>query len=163
MVGLQSITKGQVDEQKLFQTVEFSRHAVTHLRANGETHQLPRALLIRAWLRFLDGKPTGPESAQEDLDEAWEIAERGPMRLFMADIHLYRARLFGRPSVEASGSVGRPATAPVRPATAPYPWESPEADLAAARELIIKCGYGRRLPELEDAEASLLNASDKRN
>ena len=163
MVGLQSITKGQVDEQKLFQTEEFSRHAVTHLRANGETHQLPRALLIRAWLRFLDGKPTGPESAQEDLDEAWEIAERGPMRLFMADIHLYRARLFGRPSVEASGSVGRPATAPVRPATAPYPWESPEADLAAARELIIKCGYGRRLPELEDAEASLLNASDKRN
>ncbi len=37
----------------------------------------------------------GAESAQEDLDEAWEIAERGPMRLFMADIHLYRARLFG--------------------------------------------------------------------
>lgn len=29
------------------------------------------------------------------LDEAWEIAERGSMRLHMADIHLYRARLFG--------------------------------------------------------------------
>ena len=30
------------------------------------------------------------------LDEAWEIAERGPMKLFLADIHLYRARLFFR-------------------------------------------------------------------
>ena len=45
----------------------------------------------------------GPESAQADLDEAWEIAERGPMPLLLADIHLYRARLFH--------------------AVTPYPWE----------------------------------------
>ena len=32
--------------------------------------------------------------AQADLDEAWDIAERGPMRLHLADIHLHRARLF---------------------------------------------------------------------
>jgi hypothetical protein len=31
---------------------------------------------------------------RSDLDEAWEIAERGPMPLFLADIHLHRARLF---------------------------------------------------------------------
>ena len=70
--------------------------------------------------------------AKEDLDEAWEIAERGPMPLFMADIHLHRARLFGRVS--------------------PYPWESPQADLAAARRLIEKHGYGRRMEELDNAE-----------
>ena len=64
---------------------------------------LPLGLLTRAWLRFLTGARTGPESAQEDLDEAWEIAERGPMRLFMADIHLHRARLFFR---ESNVSVG---------------------------------------------------------
>ena len=64
------------------------------------------------WLRFLIGAHTGPESAQEDLDEAWEIAERGPMRLLMADIHLYRARLFFR--------------------EAKYPWESPQKDLEEA-------------------------------
>ena len=39
-------------------------------------------------------------SAQSDLDEAWEIAERGPMPLFLADIHLHRARLFGRMKAE---------------------------------------------------------------
>ena len=82
------------------------------LRRAGTQDHLPRGLLTRAWLRFLTGARTGPESAQEDLDEAWEIAERGPMRLFMADIHLHRARLFFR--------------------EAQYPWESPPADLAAA-------------------------------
>jgi hypothetical protein len=67
---------------------------------------LPRSLLTRAWLRSLTGQRAGPESAQSDLDEAWEIAERGPMPLFMADIHLYRARLFYR---EATYPWGIPA------------------------------------------------------
>ena len=53
----------------------------------------------------LEGNRTGPESAQSDLDEAWEIAERGPMKLHMADILLHRARLFFR--------------------EAKYPWGSP--------------------------------------
>ena len=57
------------------------------------------------------------------------------MRLFLADIHLHRARLFH--------------------AATPYPWDSPQADLAAARKLIEQCGYGRRKEELEDAEAAL--------
>jgi hypothetical protein len=35
------------------------------------------------------------------------------------------------------------------------PWTSPRADLAEARKLIETCGYGRRLGELEDAEAAL--------
>ena len=56
------------------------------------------------------------DGAQSDLDEAWEIAERGPMSLFLADIHLYRARLFHD--------------------LKPYPWKSPQEDLAAARKLI---------------------------
>jgi hypothetical protein len=57
------------------------------------------------------------------------------MKLFLADIPLYRARLFGRETF--------------------YPWESPHADLAEARKLIKQCGYGRRKEELEDAEAEL--------
>jgi hypothetical protein len=67
------------------------------------------------------GPRTGRESAQSDLDEAWEIAERGPMPLHRAEIHLYRARLFCR--------------------KAEYPWESPQHDLAEARRLIFKHGY----------------------
>ena len=111
------------------------QHAVDGLRRSGNMDELPRGLLTRAWLRFLTGARTGRESAQSDLDEAWEIAERGPMKLFMADIHLHRARLFFR--------------------EAQYPWGSAAADLAAARGLIEKCGYGRRKEELEDAERAI--------
>ena len=94
---------------------------------------VPRGLLSRAWLRCLDGDTAG---AHADLDEAWQIAERGPMRLHMADIHLHRARLFF--------------------CEKPYPWTSPKADLAAAEELINKCGYHRRDEELADAKKAIL-------
>jgi tetratricopeptide (TPR) repeat protein len=126
-------------------------NAVRGLRRAGQQDELPKALLTYAWQRVLTGARTGPESAQEDLDEAWEIAERGPMRLFMADIHLYRARLFGGMKDE-NGEMK-------------YPWDKnpngtsrgPKDDLAAARKLIEQCGYWRRKEELEDAEAAAKN------
>jgi tetratricopeptide (TPR) repeat protein len=105
--------------------------AVDGLRRASYMDELSRGLLSRAWLRSVQGDKDG---ACVDLDEAWEIAERGPMRLHMADTHLYRARLFH--------------------AAKPYPWDSPHADLAAARKLIEECGYWRRKEELEDAEAA---------
>jgi hypothetical protein len=64
----------------------------------------------------------------------------GRCRLFLADIHLHRARLLGL-------SNDRPEN---------YPWTSPQHDLAEARRLIEKHGYGRRTEELEDAEAATL-------
>jgi tetratricopeptide (TPR) repeat protein len=117
---------------------ESLQHAVNGLRRAGTQDYLPRGLLTRSWLRCLSGAHTGPDSAQSDLNEAFEIAERGPMPLFMADIHLHRARLFGL-------SKDRPAS---------YPWTSPQTDLAEARRLIEKHGYWRRKEELEDAEAA---------
>ena len=82
-------------------------------------------------------KSTGDAgAASQYLDEAWDIAERGPMRLHLADIHLHRARLFFR--------------------EAQYPWKSPQVDLAAAEKLINDCGYHRRDEELADAKAVLL-------
>jgi Domain of unknown function (DUF4062) len=110
--------------------------AVSGLRRAGTQDHLPRGLLTRAWLRSLTGPAIGPDSAQSDLDEAWEIAERGPMPLFQADIHLYRARLFHHAK--------------------PYPWQSPQHDLVEARRLIEKHGYLRRKEELEDAEGFIL-------
>ena len=74
---------------------EALQRAVDSLRRSGSQVNLPVGLLTSAWLRFLTGTHTGPESAQSDLDEAWEIAEHGPMPLFMADTLLHRARLFG--------------------------------------------------------------------
>jgi tetratricopeptide (TPR) repeat protein len=127
--------------------------AVDGLRAAGTTHHVPRGLLTRAWCSFAEaaehrrrGEHTKAAdceaSARADLDEARQIAERGPMRLHLADIHLHRARLFH--------------------ATSPYPWNKgpdgkprgPKDDLAAARALIEQCGYWRRKEELEDAEAA---------
>lgn len=111
--------------------------AVNGLRVAGYVDQLPLGLMSRAWQRCLSGALTGLESAQSDLDEAEEIAARGPMPLFQVDIRLYRARLFH--------------------AVKPYPWagSSPRTDVAEARRLIEKHGYWRRKEELEDAEAAL--------
>jgi hypothetical protein len=100
---------------------------VDGLRRSGQQHVLVLGLLTRAWWRFLEKDPAG---STRDLDEAWEIAERGSMKLHMADIHLYRARLFARIK---------------------YPWESPQADLDEAARLIEETGYHRRDGELADA------------
>jgi TIR domain len=111
------------------------REAVDVLRRAGQQQYLPGALLTRALFRAVTGAFDG---AREDLDEAYEIAERGPMRLHLADIHLYRTRLFGL-------TASRPAD---------YPWTSPRDDLDAAKKLIDECGYGRRREELADAEVA---------
>jgi hypothetical protein len=112
--------------------------AVSRLRRAATTHHIPRGLLTRAWLRYLEGKTTGTDSSQTDLEESWEIAERGPMNLHLADIHLHRARLFFR--------------------EAKYPWQSPAVDLAAAEKLINDCGYHRRDEELADAKRAILGS-----
>ncbi|HZW26677.1 MAG TPA: SEFIR domain-containing protein [Gallionella sp.] len=116
---------------------ESIEQAVDGLRRAGQSDYLPRGLLTRAWLRVLE---SNSEAAKADLDEALEIAERGTMPLFMADIYLHRARLFFR--------------------EAEYPWHnedgtprSAQQDLAKAWRLIEKHGYWRRKEELEDAEA----------
>ena len=124
--------------------------AVADLYRAGTTHWIPAAFLTRAWLRYLTGVRTGPESAQSDLDEAWEIAARGPMKLFLADIHLYRARLFGLRNADGGWRSG-----------VPYPWESPEHDLAEAERLINECGYHRRDEELADAKQAILGEGSK--
>ncbi len=97
--------------------------ALDDLRRAGTFEFIVRGLLTRSWLHFEMGHP---EAARADLDEAQEIAERGPMRLSLADIALYRGRMF-----------------------------HDRAALAEARRLIEKHGYGRRLGELEDAEVLL--------
>lgn len=127
--------------------------AVDGLRRAGSHDHIPSGLLTRAWFSCIEAtahRQLGEHAqaalcesrAQTDLDEAWEIAERGPMPLHIADIYLHRARLFH--------------------AASPYPWATdadghprgPRDDLAAARKIIEKCGYWRRKEELEDAEAA---------
>lgn len=97
--------------------------AVNGLRAAGSMHHLPRGLLTAALYHCVRGEPA---LAQKHLAEVQQIAERGPMPLFRADIHLTRARLF----------------------------RDREA-LTQAATLIRTLGYGRRYSELADAEKAL--------
>jgi hypothetical protein len=150
-LGRAALYAAILDEAKRRDATSTLELAVSGLRRAGQQQYLPLGLLTRAWCFFAKATQDTQQSqlprardclsnAQGDLDEAWEIAERGPMPLHMADIHLHRARLFGRMTGE-----------PLK-----YPWESPQHDLAEARRLIVKHGYLRRMPELEDAEAALL-------
>jgi hypothetical protein len=65
--------------------------AVEGLRRSGQMDYLPRALLARAWLHHILANPTATTT---DLDEAESPALRGPMLIFLADVHLTRARLY---------------------------------------------------------------------
>jgi tetratricopeptide (TPR) repeat protein len=101
--------------------------AVRGLRQAGPVEFIVRALLTRASLRVQYGDPA---AARADLDEAQQLAERGPMRLHLADVYLHRARLFFRENREEA-----------------------REELKKARALIERCGYHRRDEELRDAEA----------
>jgi hypothetical protein len=94
--------------------------AVHGLRQAGAQEFITRGLLSRAWLRAAQERW---DEAKQDLDEAQDIAERGPMPLHLADVHLHRARLF-----------------------------SDKTELARAAALIAQHGYARRAEELADAQ-----------
>ncbi len=99
--------------------------ALNGLRAAGTTHYLPKGLLAAALYHFVRGDAAAARAA---LDQSQEIAERGPMPLYLADVHLHRARLF-----------------------------HDQAELARASDLIEKHGYGRRAQELADAQDAARN------
>jgi hypothetical protein len=132
--------------------------AVDRLRAAGTSHHLPRGLLARATFRRSIGDWDG---AARDLDEVEEIAELGPMRLFLCDLALERARL-ALARIEAFAPLNgmlekdnppRPAV-PGTDETAKLKSEA-DKQLKIAADYIEKCGYHRRDEELAELEAML--------
>ncbi|MFD0725937.1 hypothetical protein [Lysobacter brunescens] len=109
--------------------------AVKGIRAAGTMDHLPRGLLTATLYRFVRGEHA---LALKHMTEAQQIAERGPMPLYLADIHLTRARLAA--IVRAKG--GRMNVDAI-------------AELAQAAQRIRDHGYGRRYQELADAEAAI--------
>jgi len=99
--------------------------ALDGLRTAGQSDELPKGLLSCGLLRFVE---KNTDSCEADLDEAWQIAERGSMRLYMADVLLHRGRLF-----------------------------HDKTALAEAAKLIDECGYHRRDGELADAQEAAKN------
>jgi tetratricopeptide (TPR) repeat protein len=128
--------------------------AVDRLRGAGYIDFLPLGLLARAAFRRSVGDWGG---AARDLDEALEIAEPGPMKLYLCDSALERARLaFARLSAFAplSGLADDGAPKPALPddAEAAQLKEEARTNLAKARDLVTVCGYHRRDEELSELE-----------
>ena len=129
--------------------------AIERLRAAEQGHYLPRGLLARAAFRRAVGNRGG---AARDLDEVVEIAEPGPMRLYLCDCALERARLaLARREAFAplNGLVdpSPPPAAPPDPAEASRLLKEARKELDAARRLIAECGYHRRDEELAELDA----------
>lgn len=111
--------KGKSREQDLIEAKGWLDEAVAGLRKAGTQHHIPRGLFARAgyWRVVGDyGK------ARRDMEEAREIAERGGMKLHLADYHLEAARL-ARGEKEKKGAAEH---------------------CGKAKVLIAECGYHRR-------------------
>jgi len=131
--------------------------AVDGLRAAGTIDDLPRGLLARAAFRRSVGDWDG---VARDFDEVEEIAEPGPMRLFLCDMALERARLaFARSEAFAplNGLIDDSPPKPERPGAAERKSLHDEAakQLAIAADYIKTCGYHRRDEELAELQAVL--------
>ena len=152
-IALQRLAAGSHDDACAAQ-VRLGE-AVDGLRAATVSVFVPHGLLARAAFRRSVGDWGG---AARDLDEVEEIAEPGPMRLFLCDMALERARLaFSRIAAFAplNGLIDDSPPQPEPPGAEESAKLAEEArvNLATARELIERCGYHRRDDELAELEA----------
>lgn len=115
--------------------------ALAKLRVASRADYLPKALLTGALYHGTLG--SDPATCARLLDEAQQIAERGPMPLYLADVHLHRARLAAAMKQEHRNQH--------------FPGVDPKTELAKARALIEKHMYWRRREELADAQQAAVH------
>jgi hypothetical protein len=131
--------------------------AVSRLRIAGTNHYIPRGLLARAAFRRCIGDWDG---AARDLDELKEIAEPGPMKLFLCDMAIERAGL-AFAQIEAfaplNGFIDDSPPKPVAPDATEVArlMEDAAEQLVIVADYIKTCGYHRRDEELVELEAVL--------
>ncbi|MBI5951347.1 MAG: TIR domain-containing protein [Chloroflexi bacterium] len=128
--------------------VYFTR-AVDGLRQAADQSRLPLGLLARAEYYRAVGDIV---KAQKDLDEAFSIATRGGMGLYLADCHLGYARL--NVSKLKSLKVENLSTFKPENVQTDYRAEA-RKHVAIAKEMIDKMGYHRRDKEVEELEEQL--------
>jgi tetratricopeptide (TPR) repeat protein len=132
--------------------------AVDGLRAAGVLDYIPRGLLARTTFRRCIGDWVG---AARDLDEVEEIAEPGPMKLFLCDLAIERARL-ALARIEAFAPLNglmksNNPPKPVPPSADDIARLKDEAaaQLKTAADYIATCGYHHRDDELAELQAVL--------
>ncbi|MCG3117906.1 MAG: hypothetical protein ALAOOOJD_00018 [bacterium] len=147
-----SAVEGQARDESLSEAEGYLQQAVAGMRESGEQIWLCRSLLERAAF-YRTQNEFAP--AWVDLEEAREIAERGEMKLFLADYHLEACRLClaqhaaNAPSVETfRRNVSTAAISTPAGSTNDH-LSNARQHLADANEMIEKMGYGRRKPEVE--------------
>jgi tetratricopeptide (TPR) repeat protein len=129
--------------------------AVDALRVAGQATDLPPGLIHRAAVRRTLGEWAGAEA---DLDEALEIARQAPMRLYLCDCALERARLAWA-RIEAFAPLRRIipyATTSLRPPDENQRMnlrEEGEKEVILAARYVATCGYHRRDAEVSELEA----------
>jgi hypothetical protein len=138
-------------------TRDWLDQAVAALHAAGSNNHLPRGLLARATLHRCLGDWNSTAGC---LNEAEDIAAPGPMRLFLCDVALQRARAaLARIEVFAplNGMIDGSPPKPVMPSEVESASLHEEAakQIAIAAELIATCGYHRRDVELAELQAVL--------
>ena len=112
------------------QADEHLDQAVNGLRQAGLQEFLIRGLLARASLRRIR---RDFDKAQLDVDEAFTIADRGGMGLYLADCHLEYARLYL--------AMGKK--------------DEAKTNLTTAKDMITRIGYHRRDKEAQELEKQL--------
>lgn len=119
----------RVQEVHWQQAADWLGQAVVSLREAGTRHYLPLGLLARtAYFRYTQDFA----KAYKDLQEVFDLAEGGEMRLHLTDYHLEAARL----------------------ALAEDDCDKAQVHTQAAAKLIEATGYNRRLQELEALRAA---------
>jgi tetratricopeptide (TPR) repeat protein len=122
-LGLDHLSLGRAHQYGSAESIQHLNQAVEYLRRAGHLDYLPLGLLARG--------------TQRDLEEAFRIATRSKMRLYLADYHLISARN------EIEGKFGPPDSIKAR------------EHYEKADQLIQETGYHRRDQELEKLKADL--------
>jgi hypothetical protein len=135
--------------------------AVDRLRDAGNVQEIPRGLLTRAAFRRNIGDWEG---ALRDLEEVEEIAGLGPMRLYLCDLALERARLAlarteGFAPLSRTILVSQSKPPALRENETARLKEEASANVARAHQLIARCRYHRRDEEVRELEAVLSGTS----
>jgi tetratricopeptide (TPR) repeat protein len=129
-LGRAYLLKAQAEDSDFTQADEHLDQAVVGLKQAGAQEFIIRGLLARASLRRFKGNF---DDAKHDVDEAFAIAQRGSMGLYLPDCHLEYARLY-----LAMGEKDKAKT-----------------NLDTAKGMITRIGYHRRDKEVQELEKQL--------
>ncbi len=134
--------------QYFTQARNYLQQAVAGLRESGREDILPLGLFARAACYRSQNEFA---LAWADLEEAREIAERGEMKLHLADYHLEACRL----EIKEQKANGKKQARLESKEQMTNGKKQAEEHLAIAKEMIEKIGYSRRKPEVEALQREL--------